>query len=78
MTGGQGDKGTADEKRLPDCAYLYFWDIDPESLDVREYPYYDMHGHVIHVDAMHVLAKAAKSPDVHADAAAYIQNRPVL
>ena len=40
MTGGQGDKGTADEKRLPDCAYRYFWDIDPVSLDVSEYPYY--------------------------------------
>ena len=40
MTGGQGDKGAADEKRLPDCAYRYFWDIDPVSLDVSEYPYY--------------------------------------
>ena len=34
MTGGQ------ESDRLPACAYRYFWDIDPASLEVGEYSRY--------------------------------------
>ena len=27
-------------KCLPECAYRYFWDINPASLDVSKYPRY--------------------------------------
>ena len=47
---GQGNEVTGDERfvmrdslfanRLSECAYRYFWDIDPASLDVSEYPRY--------------------------------------
>jgi len=40
VTGRQGDRETTDEDRLPECAYRYFWDIDPAKLDVSEYPRY--------------------------------------
>lgn len=40
MTRRQVDKEAVDEKRLPECAYSYFWDIDPAKLDVGEYPRY--------------------------------------
>ncbi len=37
MTGGLG---MDDERRLPECAYRYFWDVDPVSLDVGEHSHY--------------------------------------
>ncbi len=37
MTRGRGDKEIADENHLPECAYRYFWDIDPTRLDVGQY-----------------------------------------
>jgi len=39
-TGRQGSGETVDEERLPECAYRYFWDIDPTRLDVRRYSRY--------------------------------------
>ena len=42
-TVGQGDKVTGDSQfadRLPECAYRYFWDIDPTRLDVGQYSRY--------------------------------------
>jgi len=47
---GQGDKVTDDSQfairnsqfanHLPECAYRYFWDINPANLDVSKYPRY--------------------------------------
>jgi hypothetical protein len=39
-TGGRGDKEPSDDSRLPECAYRYFWDVDPVTLDVSKYPRY--------------------------------------
>jgi len=40
VTGGQGDGEISGEDRLPECAYRYFWDIDPTRLDVGQYSRY--------------------------------------
>jgi len=40
VTRGQGAEVSGGEDRLPECAYRYFWDIDPSRLDVGEYPRY--------------------------------------
>ncbi len=29
-----------EDDRLPECAYRYFWDIDPTQLEVGRYPKY--------------------------------------
>jgi hypothetical protein len=29
-----------DEKRLPECTYRYFWEVDPANLDVSEHSGY--------------------------------------
>jgi hypothetical protein len=39
-TGGRGGKEPSDDRRLPECAYRYFWDVDPVTLDVSKYPRY--------------------------------------
>lgn len=40
---GRGNKETGDSQfanRLPECAYRYFWDIDPARLDAGQYSRY--------------------------------------